>query len=1375
LLALEVAGADKVPYDLAEPQSSTTTESERDEHSSSARDDALTASGAPKDESDGSDSESADDDGATWDIQPTVSLKQLEREAKLKRKADERAQKEALKEKEKTLRKKSSRPGAAGEGSGALATVLHAATLRSARRKVTAGNVEISGPTSFARVVPDLTASADAAAADDGAPAPLVVPDRFGSSDAAPTVRPRSSSMGVAPSALESSEELVAPAPLTSRESASPQRRVSTPHIAESSAVYVDDEKQWLLFVRSDLKKRALKKEMVKVAAAHGLTPTDDLPASLTLVADSDQTLVVNLQVGLNERQERLLVGNYTQCTAEQVPAVKTFLDDLYERLRTKGFVATTVLEATPDSSGTNTPARRDSVDLDGGTATPPPLSRPSRRAGDAVFSGRANSGGTSQRGPTSTKVFGVQLHELERRTAANLAIVEVPLKWIEKHAMHVEGLFRLSGDKAFIDRWKAEFDQDRVPDMPPTTNPHNVSGIFKLWLRELPEPLLTFDGYAHFLYHRRDPHALRDLLTKLPSANLAVLVYMFRFLVKFLKHSAETKMTPKNIGVVFGTPLLRRPGNDPLAEMADMELVLECMQTMLDQADIVFADHFGEASAPSPPHVVAQDASSPPSSAATTPAPPSGGPPPRPPPVAPRAVPQPATPPAATAAAATAAAAPTPSTAPPTPPAPAPTATPPPAGTTSPTAAPAAAAHPADFRAQLASRLAQSSVGRLPPNPTTPPAAQSSGGRLPPNPDQSSAGRVPPNPATPPASQSSAGRLPAGPSGRPQPPVRRGSGSLSGAQTLPRPLPPASVDSPAPTAASAAVTSPAATLPAPLSVPPPLVAPAALDAPPALAPPPLSAPPPIPSASLKATAVAAAAAAAAPAAAPVAPSTPSGSTPAVASQASPPVVARISSHSRQASADGKSPQHSPRESASEDDSAKKASQPASPRIDPKPASPRVVAESDDIELLIESQSPVEQLATLHARRQMIKQQIEGAQKEVEKAKAAKPTQGKQRLDTLLDMLKRDDDHIGALIDQVELFTEAGVQRRLAEAESKADAARKAHAGLVKLSSAFTKDADAQKNAAKEVTDQANKLAKLDATVLQLRERLADVKDPVRLAEARLRATQEKLENEVKVSAGLARMISLLGEDVEARAEARHKLKLCERQIAKYRAQVASHESEVEFVRKLYPPTAAVAPTATAAAAAAAATVAAVAPAPAVAAPATAVAAAAAAAAAPGASSIGAAVCRVRANCDCEASRLGDLAFNEGDEFMVVARSTPNIWKGVHNGRVGRFLSRTVTVLEEYAPGAAPAVADGDSKSKAPKGATLRVHVLEERELELAELTLASVRASLGGGATVWIVSEDDGELTELADEGAFAAAKSKPLFVRGAVKQQPI
>jgi hypothetical protein len=177
-----------------------------------------------------------------------------------------------------------------------------------------------------------------------------------------------------------------------------------------------------------------------------------------------------------------------------------------------------------------------------------------------------------------------------------------------------------------------------------------------------------------------------------------------------------------------------------------------------------------------------------------------------------------------------------------------------------------------------------------------------------------------------------------------------------------------------------------------------------------------------------------------------------------------------------------------------------------------------------------------------------------------------------------------------------------------------------------------------------------------------LRERLVDVRNPVRREEAMLRNLRERLDEETKIGSGLTRMISLLGEDVEARAEARHKLKQCERQQAKLKLMVTKHEAELEAARAANPQ-----PAAEPAVAAAPAAVSAAVPAAKLEVP-------------PGA------VCRVRATCDCEASRAGDLSFKEGDEFIVLAKVTANIWKGTLNGRVGRFLSRTVEVVEEYAP-----------------------------------------------------------------------------------------
>jgi chromosome segregation ATPase len=220
--------------------------------------------------------------------------------------------------------------------------------------------------------------------------------------------------------------------------------------------------------------------------------------------------------------------------------------------------------------------------------------------------------GGRQQSSNGLGPVFGVHLAELEVRAVRAhtgsgpipmLDIVDAPLVWIEQNAMHVEGLFRLSGDKNTIDRMRAEFDAGRVPPFGPTTNPHDVAGVFKMWLRELPEPLLTFDGYPHFLYHRGDANALRGLIGKLPAANRTVLLHIVGFLVKFMRYEAQTKMGAKNLGVVFGPPFLRAPGNDPLAEMNDMGAVLECTQTMLAQPQAVFGISPNLNTSPAPQH----------------------------------------------------------------------------------------------------------------------------------------------------------------------------------------------------------------------------------------------------------------------------------------------------------------------------------------------------------------------------------------------------------------------------------------------------------------------------------------------------------------------------------------------------------------------------------------------------------------------------------------------------------------------------------------------------------------------------------------------------------------------------------------------------
>ncbi|KNC69511.1 hypothetical protein SARC_17981, partial [Sphaeroforma arctica JP610] len=50
------------------------------------------------------------------------------------------------------------------------------------------------------------------------------------------------------------------------------------------------------------------------------------------------------------------------------------------------------------------------------------------------------------------------------------------------------------------INAYKYKLDQGVNVDFDQEENPHNVAGLIKLYLRELPEPLMTWDMYDPFI-----------------------------------------------------------------------------------------------------------------------------------------------------------------------------------------------------------------------------------------------------------------------------------------------------------------------------------------------------------------------------------------------------------------------------------------------------------------------------------------------------------------------------------------------------------------------------------------------------------------------------------------------------------------------------------------------------------------------------------------------------------------------------------------------------------------------------------------------------------------------------------------------------------
>lgn len=97
--------------------------------------------------------------------------------------------------------------------------------------------------------------------------------------------------------------------------------------------------------------------------------------------------------------------------------------------------------------------------------------------------------------------LFGVSLPE------DNLPfLVTVGLQLLEERSMDSEGLFRLSGDNSQMQLLKKEFDEGKYATEEATREilskqkEHTISGMVKMYFRELPEPLLTFDHYDMFI-----------------------------------------------------------------------------------------------------------------------------------------------------------------------------------------------------------------------------------------------------------------------------------------------------------------------------------------------------------------------------------------------------------------------------------------------------------------------------------------------------------------------------------------------------------------------------------------------------------------------------------------------------------------------------------------------------------------------------------------------------------------------------------------------------------------------------------------------------------------------------------------------------------
>jgi len=155
--------------------------------------------------------------------------------------------------------------------------------------------------------------------------------------------------------------------------------------------------------------------------------------------------------------------------------------------------------------------------------------------------------------------------------------IVPKCIEYIEERALNVEGIFRLSGSAVLIQEYKQKFDQGEDVSFENESDPHAVAGLFKLYFRELPAPVMTWEHYDDFIIAESIQNEglrlryLRYLIdNKLPPISRALLKRLVSFLRKVNEHSEENKMPIHNISTVFGPNLLRQKDANMLQMVED-------------------------------------------------------------------------------------------------------------------------------------------------------------------------------------------------------------------------------------------------------------------------------------------------------------------------------------------------------------------------------------------------------------------------------------------------------------------------------------------------------------------------------------------------------------------------------------------------------------------------------------------------------------------------------------------------------------------------------------------------------------------------------------------------------------------------------------
>ncbi|XP_061528907.1 rho GTPase-activating protein 25 isoform X3 [Phycodurus eques] len=198
--------------------------------------------------------------------------------------------------------------------------------------------------------------------------------------------------------------------------------------------------------------------------------------------------------------------------------------------------------------------------------------------------------------------VFGKSLRDTvmyEQRFGPQMVpiLVQTCVEYIREHGLNEEGIFRLPGQDNTVKQFRDAFDAGERPSFPSDTDVHTVASLLKLYLRELPEPVVPWTQYQDFLDctnmldsdNKAGKERLDKQITLLPKINYNLLSYVCRFLFEVQLNSKANKMNVENLATVMGINLLKPQLEDPISVMKATPSIQRLMTVMIRQHEDFF------------------------------------------------------------------------------------------------------------------------------------------------------------------------------------------------------------------------------------------------------------------------------------------------------------------------------------------------------------------------------------------------------------------------------------------------------------------------------------------------------------------------------------------------------------------------------------------------------------------------------------------------------------------------------------------------------------------------------------------------------------------------------------------------------------------